>query len=330
MSPRPARLLPLLLLTAAASGCGTLQQQGDWGPSKPMDLSGVPDPVPRWEPPSAYGNPETYSVAGQSYRVLTDSKDFVQRGIASWYGRKFHGRLTSNREPYNMYAMTAAHKTLPLPTYVQVTNLDNGRTAIVRVNDRGPFKEGRIIDLSFAAASRLGIVKTGTGRVEIRAIDPRRPLDMPLPGTVTAVTEQPGAEVIAAPAALVPTPRLRPIDANPAAPDAAEAAARAPRPPRKPPVPGPVGEVFLQAGAFGERSNAERLRTRLAEQQTHPVRVESSTGPKAIHRVWLGPFAEAESQQVQADLEAQGIGTSRVFSQPKPVDVARETADAPL
>ncbi|MFQ5659531.1 MAG: septal ring lytic transglycosylase RlpA family protein [Gammaproteobacteria bacterium] len=109
---------------------------------------------------------------GKRYYVKKSSKDFVQRGIASWYGNKFHGRRTSNGETYDMYAMSAAHKTLPLPTYLEVVNLKNGRKVIVRVNDRGPFHENRIIDLSYTAAAKLGIVKTGTGLVEIRAINP--------------------------------------------------------------------------------------------------------------------------------------------------------------
>jgi len=147
----------------------------DGGPQGPVDLSQVADAVPREESPSRYGNPDSYVVLGRRYHTLSSGKGYSERGIASWYGTKFHGRYTSSREVYDMYAMTAAHRSLPLPTYVRVTNLENGRQVIVRVNDRGPFHQNRLIDLSYAAASRLGIVAKGTGLVEIEAIDPSVP-----------------------------------------------------------------------------------------------------------------------------------------------------------
>lgn len=140
------------------------------GPSR-AELLRVPDAVPNPEPRSRYGNPHTYVVFGQRYRTLPSSRGYVERGIASWYGRKFHKRLTSNREPYDMFAMTAAHRSLPLPTYVLVTHLENGARAVVRVNDRGPFHPGRIIDLSYTAAVKLGIADAGSGPVEVRAIE---------------------------------------------------------------------------------------------------------------------------------------------------------------
>ncbi len=135
-----------------------------------MDLDEIVDAVPANEPLSRYGNPPSYEVRGKSYKVMKSNRNFVQKGEASWYGTKFHGRRTSSGEEYDMYAMTAAHKRLPLPTYVEVTHLGNGRKVIVKVNDRGPFHEGRIIDLSYAAARKLGIAGSGTGPVEIRAI----------------------------------------------------------------------------------------------------------------------------------------------------------------
>lgn len=144
----------------------------DGAPTQRIDIASVPNAIPKNEPRSKYGNPRSYVVFGKRYHVMNSSKNFVQRGIASWYGTKFHGKRTSSGEPYDMFAMTAAHKTLPLPTYVEVTNLDNQRKVIVKVNDRGPFVSGRIIDLSHTAARKLGIIGSGTGRVEIRAIDP--------------------------------------------------------------------------------------------------------------------------------------------------------------
>lgn len=142
----------------------------DSAPQHALDISGIPEPVPRPEPTSTYGNRSPYTVLGKRYHVLERADGYVERGMASWYGQKFHGRQTSSREIYDMCSFSAAHKTLPLPSYVRVTNLDNGRSAIVRVNDRGPFHPGRIIDLSYAAAVKLGVDRTGTARVEVQAI----------------------------------------------------------------------------------------------------------------------------------------------------------------
>ena len=144
----------------------------DGPPSMPFDVDQLVEPVPKVEPRSRYGNHSPYVVLGKRYTVMDSSRGYVERGVASWYGTKFHGRLTSNREPYDMFAFTAAHKTLPLPSYVRVTHLGNGRSIVVRVNDRGPFVGDRIIDLSYAAAVRLGVHLTGTALVEVRAIDP--------------------------------------------------------------------------------------------------------------------------------------------------------------
>lgn len=162
----------VIALLLAACGRATVD---DGYPRESVDVSSVPDAVPRVEPRSRYGNPRSYKVLGKRYYPLDTSDGYSERGVASWYGTKFHGRRTSSGEPYDMYAMTAAHKTLPLPTYVHVTNLDNGRSVVVRVNDRGPFHSNRIIDLSYTAAWKLGTLGKGTGYVEVTAIDPRAP-----------------------------------------------------------------------------------------------------------------------------------------------------------
>ncbi|MCB1559911.1 MAG: septal ring lytic transglycosylase RlpA family protein [Xanthomonadales bacterium] len=143
----------------------------DSAPEHAPDLSDLVEPTPRTEPRSRYGNHSPYKVLGRTYRVMDSAKGYVERGVASWYGKKFHGRPTSSFEPYDMYAFTAAHKTLPLPTYVRVTNLENQRSVVLRVNDRGPFVADRLIDLSYAAAMRLGVVQRGTAMVEVRALD---------------------------------------------------------------------------------------------------------------------------------------------------------------
>ncbi len=143
----------------------------DTGPDKPIDWTQVKPVVPQYEVKSRYGNPVSYEVAGRTYHVLSSSNKYKKRGIASWYGTKFHGRRTSSGETYDMLQLTAAHKTLPIPCYVKVTNLDNGKTLVVRVNDRGPFVKSRVIDLSYAAAHQLGMAEKGTANVIVESID---------------------------------------------------------------------------------------------------------------------------------------------------------------
>ena len=155
------------------SGCTTDPIVTDSAPEYvPVDVMAVADAIPRYEKRTRAGNPKNYEVLGQHYTVLADSIGYQQRGIASWYGTKFHGRKTSNGEIYDMYGMTAAHKTLPIPSYVRVINLKNQRSVVVRINDRGPFHGNRIIDLSYAAAVKLGIQQAGTGYVEVTTIEP--------------------------------------------------------------------------------------------------------------------------------------------------------------
>ncbi|NKC12316.1 MAG: septal ring lytic transglycosylase RlpA family protein [Gammaproteobacteria bacterium] len=175
----------LVYWVALLGGCSTWYDETDHGPDTAPDVSAIRDPVPRAEPKSKYGNPKSYVVHGRRYFTLDSADGFVERGIASWYGRKFHGRRTSSGETYDMYAMTAAHKALPLPTYVRVTNLDNGRSVILRVNDRGPFHRGRVIDVSYTAALKMDMVRQGTAPVEVRALKPGAP--------VRAARHEPGA-----------------------------------------------------------------------------------------------------------------------------------------
>lgn len=158
----------VVLLIVLLAACGSRPQVD--GPGGSLDGKRIAVPEPRPEPLSRYGNHSPYEVLGRTYHVLPTAAGYVERGDASWYGSKFHGRLTSSGEPFDMYQVSAAHKSLPLPTWVEVTNLANGRTLVVRVNDRGPFKPGRIIDLSYAAAYKLDMLDSGTAPVEVRAI----------------------------------------------------------------------------------------------------------------------------------------------------------------
>ena len=173
------RVFPIILLLLLA-GCSTQPSDGrydladDVAPESSPTLDHIEDAQPRYEPRSLAGN-QDYSLRGQDYQILDGNSEFSEEGYASWYGQKFHGHKTSNGEIYDMYSMTAAHKTLPLPSYVRVTNTSNGKTAIVRVNDRGPFHQGRVIDLSMAAAAKLDIIKQGTAPVTIELIRVPKP-----------------------------------------------------------------------------------------------------------------------------------------------------------
>ncbi len=172
-----ARLWVVLVGICLGSGCSWLPHSrsvivSDGPPKSSVDISKVPNAVPKHERQTIAGNKSPYTVLGKTYRVNFDTEGFVQSGEASWYGTKFHGRKTSNGETYDMFAMTAAHKTLPIPCYVRVTNIQNNKSVVVRVNDRGPFHGGRIIDLSYVAAQKLDIVKHGVGRVRVEVVQP--------------------------------------------------------------------------------------------------------------------------------------------------------------
>lgn len=164
----------MIFCSSLLLGCSTTKapEVKDGAPTKKVDVSKIPDAVPQAESMSKYGNPPEYTVNGKKYYVLKSAKGYDKKGIGSWYGTKFHGQLTSTREPYDMYAMTAASTDLPLPTYAQVTDLENGKKIIVKVNDRGPFDKDRVIDLSYAAAKKLGYANKGTALVEVKAISP--------------------------------------------------------------------------------------------------------------------------------------------------------------
>ncbi len=169
------RALALLLLVLGLVACGSRPPAPDSqqdGPPKTGPSRSYSEPQPIDEPPARYGNKNPYSVLGRTYHLLPTARGYRETGIASWYGNKFHGRLTSSREVYDMHAYTAAHKTLPIPTVVRVTNLENGRSVRVRVNDRGPFHDNRIIDLSWAAARKLGMTQKGTALVRVEALFP--------------------------------------------------------------------------------------------------------------------------------------------------------------
>ena len=273
-------LAALLLAGCSSPAPSRYAQKQDSAPQQPVDVARVKDAVPRPEPRSRYGNPASYVVHGKRYHTVASSKDYRERGIASWYGTKFHGHRTSSGDTYDMYQMSAAHKTLPLPTYAQVTNLRNGKSVIVKINDRGPFHDNRLIDLSYAAAARLEILGQGTGLVEVEAIDPHR-----------YAAEQSKARVAGS------QPKLA---ADKTAAAVAERQSTA---------------LYLQVGAFRERANAERLRSQLAAVEL-PGGLHISEGladRKRIYRVRIGPLQTVESADKVAQMLAdQGIASPSV------------------
>ncbi len=229
-------------------------------PGVPPNVAAIPDAVPRFELRSKHGNPPFYDVQGKRYFVLATADGYVERGVASWYGPTFHGVSTSMGEPYDMYGMSAAHKTLPLPAYARVTNLKNGRSCVVRINDRGPFVANRIIDLSYSAAAKLDMLREGTTLVEVRAI-------------------------------------------TPAAPDTLTRSAESPPP-----------ELWMQAGAFAEAANAQRLSARLRSAGLPGVSVLSPiAGEQHLYRVRVGPVASvAQFDELSERLRALGVPSARL------------------
>lgn len=220
----------------------------------------APEPAPRSAPRSALGNPPFYEVFGKRYHVLPDGEGFTEHGVASWYGKKFHGRLTSSGEVYDMHQLTAAHRTLPLPTVVRVTNLANGRSVVVTVNDRGPFAHERVIDLSYAAAMELDMVEAGLAEVSIEAMAEGSPQ-------------------------------------------------------------GPLPDVYMQVGAFGEVANAEALKTRVEGLGIPDVLVHrDDSGRRTLYRVRIGPLSGvAEFDELAARLAPLNIDGPRVVSEtPQP------------
>ncbi len=252
----------------------------------------APDAVPHPEPRSRNGNPPFYDVFGKRYYVLSSSVGYVERGVASWYGPGFHKERTSTGEPYDMYGMTAAHKTLPLPVFVRVTNLQNGLSVVVRVNDRGPFVDNRIIDLSYTAASKLGMLRNGTAMVEVRSIDLTE--ESSTAPIVTAATLEP---LTVAPAAASP---------EPGAPGGAAPGTVVP--------PAVVAALYIQAGAFSDPKNAERLADKLRGGGYGKVFVrENQIAGRRMFRVRIGPVPDvAEFDRIVAALERVGISDAHL------------------
>jgi len=282
-------LLPVMVvfLTACAStsppqnntGSGRYQMANDSPELEPIDLSAVEPVVPVPVQRTLAGNKSPYTVNGKTYSVMPSETGYEETGMASWYGRKFHGHLTSNGEIYDMFTFTAAHKTLPIPSFLEVTNLDNGKSLIVRVNDRGPFHDGRIVDLSYAAAAYLDYAANGTARVRVRAVTADQ---QPAPGNLLLT----GGNAVNIQDEVITERNLIEEEA---------------------------GSDYLQVGAFSSESSARQLLARIQELTSVPAFIRSdmneATG-SLLHRVRLGPVNETIDFQalVRLFMDA-GLGT---------------------
>lgn len=270
---RAAALLAAAVLLGA---CAQFPAQ-DHGPAYPVDVSQVPNAVPHYEPLSRYGNQSPYTINGETYTLVPSCAGYHERGIASWYGTKFHGGRTSDGETYDMFAMTAASKVLPLPCYVRVTNLQNGQSVIVKVNDRGPFVPNRIIDLSYAAATRIGMLGTGTALVDVTAVTPGEPQPSVGPGSN-----------LPAPSGAPPV-------------NAATGTSTAPL-------------IYVQVGAFATESNATRVlaRLRAASVSSAFILTEVQNGI-TLYKVRIGPIPDVNHvDTLTAELDGLGFANSQV------------------
>lgn len=247
-----------------ATGGGRYTQLQDTAPSDTVNTELLPELTPKWEAKSRGGNKSPYEVWGESYKVMDSAKGFVQSGTASWYGKKFHGHTTSNGETYDMYNYSAAHKNLPLPTYLKVTNLDNGKNVIVRVNDRGPFHSKRIIDLSYAAAVKLDYHTKGLARVKIEAITPEKGSAYQAPVVNTQVVTP---VAIAAPVV----------------------------------IKNEMAFTHLQMGAYSKATSAQALKQKLLEEFDTSIGVFVSEQTGSLFKVMVGPFANAQDLNAWSD-----------------------------
>jgi len=291
------KITVLILATILLASCGTTSKhkpeqaslpvaggylEGDGpGSDAPADIDAIPDATPINEPLHRYAN-RPYTALGTAYTPLKTVGDFKERGIASWYGKKFHGQRTSSGENYDMYAMTAAHPTLPIPSYARVTNVANKKSVIVRINDRGPFLHDRVVDLSYTAAYKLGILGKGSGEVEVESLEPKRTINI-LP--VNTVQTQPLLNSLPLPPAEVPVAA----------------------------IPGPAvssdisgGNYYLQLGAFESQQNADAFLVKMQGKLNGGGKQLKMTSKGGFIRVHIGPYVtESEARQSAESLESK-------------------------
>lgn len=304
-------------------GGGYYQDDGP-GDNAPPNLEQTPDAIPRDEPPLRSATNRNYVVFGKTYQPFIDNRPFMQRGVGSWYGRKFHGQKTSSGEPYDMYAMTAAHPTLPIPSYVRVTNVANGRSVVVRVNDRGPFHSDRIIDLSYTAALKLDYINQGSTLVDVvRLREGDRPPLVASAGSATAGRSAPtnasGDGPVEPPPVVAAnnTPAQKPASKPAVTPAARPAAAAAPvvaepATTTLPTATQPDG-VYLQIGAFGARDNAESFKAHVSRELAWLTDTIFVVPGGAVSRVQIGPYKNRDEANKIAERIRESLQLKPVF-----------------
>ncbi|MFL6710531.1 MAG: septal ring lytic transglycosylase RlpA family protein [Massilia sp.] len=298
MSPFPAPKTPPAKhgaldarLPAAGSGKGGYYLDDGPGENIPPGLYDLPDPIVKNEALSKYGN-RPYVVFGKTYTPINPEAGFVQRGVASWYGKKFHGQRTSSGELYDMYQLSAAHPTLPIPSFARVTSLESGKSVVVRVNDRGPFHSNRVIDVSYTAALKLGLLGKGSHEVEIERLLPDDPARIatvrrntpPAPAPVLVAASPPSQAAAFVAAAAGTSMVTAPVEMAAYKPDVQAAATH-------PDAPAPVlvDGFYLQLGAFSRASSAAEVRSRVLA--TGMVSMVEIVPTGSLHRLFGGPFA---------------------------------------
>lgn len=281
----------LPLLPAAGSGRGGYYKDDGPGDNPPPNLNDVADAQVRAEPYSKYAN-RPYTVFGKTYVPVVNEEPFVQRGVSSWYGKKFHGQRTSSGELYDMYKMTAAHPTLPIPSYARVTSIASGKQVVVRINDRGPFHAGRVIDVSFTAALKLGLLGKGSQEVEVERLLPNRVINIAEQRRNAPQTAAPAPARDSAPADIAA------LMLNDRAPDAEASTER--------PAAAPSNAFYLQLGAYARADKAEQARERLRNNAAVRGVLEVVKGG-SLHRLFSGPFASRD-QANEALRELKGMG----------------------
>ncbi|GGB98396.1 lipoprotein [Oxalicibacterium flavum] len=301
-------------LPAAGSGRGGYYLDDGPGDNIPEGLMEVADAEPRIEPYSKRGN-SPYVVFGKRYVPFTDDRPYKVRGHGSWYGKKFHGQKTSSGERYDMYKMTAAHPTLPIPSYARVTNVSNGRQVIVRVNDRGPFRSGRVIDLSYTAALRLGYISHGSTELEVERLLPadiERILAEKRSRTAVAGVEAGSDSLVpSVQSSTLAAPVLQPVSAAPQADAmqrAAPVTAPAPALSTQPAAPQAAAGYYLQFGAYSQSANAEAARARLSQSTAHLLASLHVESVDNLYRIYSGPFATRDDAATIAGQVEQSSG----------------------
>lgn len=298
---------PITVPVPVTRGGGYYLDDGP-GDNPPANLESIPDAVPRAEALHR-GALRPYTVMGRNYVPMTTLAPYRARGVASWYGRRYHGKLTSTGETYDMYAMTAAHPTLPLPSYVRVTNVATGKSVVVRVNDRGPFIDSRIIDLSYTAAHKLGVVSGGSGLVDVELIVPGTSASPPAVAATQPAAVSPPAAVVAVPAGTT-APAV--VTAGTGAISTTTPAAAAPGE-REIPIAAEGAGVYLQLAAFGSRENAEAYAARLRADVAWLAGQLQVHARDGLVRVRAGPYASAGDARQAADRISASIGIKPVI-----------------